>query len=297
MTGQTARRQALGNSVLLTLAALTAFAANSLLCRAALAPGQIDPASFTAIRVASGALLLGLLVGRGKGVMVWAPDWRMALVLFVYMVGFSWAYQSLTAATGALLLFGFVQLTMFAVMLIRSEPFPALAWPGVGLAVVGLVCLLLPGLQAPPLFSAVLMALAGIAWGAYSILGRGAARPLQLTAASFLACVPLSLLLLVWQWSDLHMTPTGLALAMASGALASGLGYVAWYAVLPSLGSGTAASVQLAVPVLTALAGAGLLGEALTSRVVVSAVLTLGGIALVLWAQHRRGAAGRVPNK
>jgi drug/metabolite transporter (DMT)-like permease len=274
----------------LTALAMIAFAANSLLCRAALASGVIDAASFTALRVISGAALLGLLL-------LWPPRRRlsfrapMALMLFVYMLGFSLAYESLTAATGALLLFGAVQLTMLGWAVRSGESFGWIRWTGVALALGGLVYLLLPGVSAPNPLGAALMIVAGLAWGIYSLLGRGSRDPLADTAGNFLLAVPLGLLAWVLVPAlggvTVHVTGAGILLAVASGALASGVGYVLWYAALPGLGAGRAATVQLSVPVLAGLGGAVLLSEPLTPRLLVAGVIVLGGITLAL----RRGKA------
>lgn len=269
----------------LTALAMIAFAANSLLCRAALASGAIDAASFTALRVVSGAVLLGLLL-------LWPPRRRlsfrasMALMLFVYMLGFSLAYESLTAATGALLLFGAVQLTMLGWALRSGEVFGWIRWTGMGLALGGLIYLLQPGVSAPDPLGAALMIVAGLAWGIYSLLGRGSRDPLADTAGNFLLAVPLGLLawvlLPILGGMTVHVTGAGILLAVASGALASGIGYVLWYAALPGLGAGRAATVQLSVPVLAGLGGVVLLSEPLSPRLLVAGVIVLGGIALAL---------------
>ncbi len=272
----------------LTILAMIAFAANSLLCRAALASGAIDAASFTLVRVVSGAVLLALLL-------LWPPRRRlsfrlpMALMLFIYMLGFSLAYESLSAASGALLLFGAVQLTMLGWALRSGERFDGLRWLGMALAFGGLVYLLLPGVSAPDPLGAALMVLAGLAWGIYSLLGRGTRDPLADTAGNFLLAVPLAAL--AWLGvpalggAPIHVTAPGITLALASGALASGVGYVLWYAALPGLGAGRAATVQLSVPVLAGLGGVILLSEPLSTRLLLSGVVVLGGIALAL----RRG--------
>lgn len=268
-------------AALLTALALLAFAGNSLLCRLALRAGAIDPASFTSVRLASGALVLALLVrARGGAPATTAPAWRSALALALYAVPFSFAYVSLPASTGALLLFGAVQVTMLATTLQAGHrPHPR-QWLGATLALGGLVYLLLPGLTAPPSGGAALMLVAGTAWGAYSILGRGTADPLTATATNFVRATPLALLASVVSAGAAHAEPRGLLLALASGAVASGLGYVIWYAALPHITSLTASLVQLAVPVLTAGAGVLVLGEALTARLVLAGMLVLGGIAL-----------------
>ncbi|MEJ2534396.1 MAG: DMT family transporter [Gammaproteobacteria bacterium] len=282
-----------GRGALLLAFALAAFAANSLLCRAALGSGLADPAGFTFVRMASGALTLALLaLPRWRSLRPCA-DLRMAACLFLYMAGFSFAYVDLDAGTGALLLFGAVQLTMFAAALAAGERLPGLGWAGLVLACAGLVVLLLPGATAPTPLGTVLMIGAGVAWGAYSLLGRGAGDPLSVTAVNFVIGVPPALVLLWVSSESLGMTTGGFALAGASGALASALGYAAWYAVLPSLTAGRAATVQLAVPVIAALGGVALLGEALTPRLALSSLATLGGIAMVLAVRHQPPGAAR----
>ncbi len=272
--------------VLLTLAALVAFAANSVLARLALRAGAIDPASYSAIRLATGALMLALIVaahGRRPGA---AGHWRGAALLALYAVPFSFAYVALTTGTGALILFGTVQVTMIGAGLLRGERPPAATWAGAALAAGGLVALVLPGLAAPPLGAAALMAVAGVAWGAYSLVGRGATEPLLATAGNFLRAAPLGLAVMaaaiLLAPATHRVTAMGAALATASGALASGLGYVAWYAALPGLSRTQAALTQPAVLVLAAAAGVVLLGEPLTLRLVLSGSAILAGIALVV---------------
>lgn len=273
-------------TAVLTLLALAAFAGNSLLARAALRDTQIDAASFTAIRLASGAAVLWLIV-RGRGGDARAGSWRSALALFAYAAAFSFAYLSLTAATGALLLFGAVQVTMIGVGLARGERLRPLQWTGFALAFGGLVGLLLPGLTAPPLAGALLMIAAGIAWGAYSLRGRSAAADATATTAgNFLRAAPMALLLALatLPWTRIDAPGTGYALA--SGALTSGLGYAVWYTALKGLRATTAATVQLSVPVLTALAGVLLLAEPLAPRLLLASAAVLGGIALVIAARR-----------
>ncbi len=277
--------------VLLTLAALVAFAANSVLARLALRAGAIDPASYSAIRLATGALMLALIVaahGRRPGA---AGHWRGAALLALYAVPFSFAYVALTTGTGALILFGTVQVTMIGAGLLRGERPPAATWAGAALAAGGLVALVLPGLAAPPLGAAALMAGAGVAGGAYSLVGRGATEPLLATAGNFLRAAPLGLAVMaaaiLLAPATHRVTAMGAALATASGALASGLGYVAWYAALPGLSRTQAALTQPAVLVLAAAAGVVLLGEPLTLRLVLSGSAILAGIAL--FVLPRRG--------
>jgi drug/metabolite transporter (DMT)-like permease len=267
---------------------MVAFAANSLLCRLALGQGLIDAASFASVRVVAGAVLLAALA--------W-PAWRKTglpradapaiLGLFAYLVLFAFAYISLSAGTGALILFGAVQVTMFAVALHSGERFRRFAWLGLALAVAGLIYLVAPGVTAPDPLGAVLMAGAGIAWGVYSLRGKGADMPLQATAANFVYCVPLCLAVSFLARGQWNLTPAGIGLAVASGAIASGLGYAVWYAALKGLSSGSAATVQLSVPVIAALGGVVLLAEPLTGRMVLSGTMVLGGIALVLWQQRK----------
>jgi drug/metabolite transporter (DMT)-like permease len=275
----------------LTAAAMIAFAANSLLCRLALQHGGIDAASFGAVRVVSGALALAAIVRlRGAGRPAAARDWWSAAMLFAYVAFFSFAYVSLPAGTGALVLFGAVQLTMFGVALRNGERFPPAGWIGLALAGAGLVYLVLPGVAAPPLPGTLLMALAGVAWGVYSLRGRGAADPLGATAVNFLCAAPLALALWLPFAGMAHADARGILLAVVSGALTSGVGYALWYAALRDLGAMRAATVQLSVPPLAALGAVLWLGEAITLRLVLASVAILGGIALVLM---QRGGQGR----
>jgi drug/metabolite transporter (DMT)-like permease len=269
---------------------MIAFAGNSLLCRLALREGLIDAASFTAFRVISGALLLGLVMlprwrARGRS----RPDWRATAMLFTYMVFFSFAYLSLSAATGALVLFGAVQFTMFISALRRGEDFSLVSWAGLILAVAGLVYLVSPGVTAPDPLGAGLMAAAGVAWGFYSLRGRHAVDPLEATATNFIYCVPLVLLGSVIFIEEFNASASGVALAAASGALASGVGYAIWYAALRGLTATAAATVQLSVPAIAAFGGVILLAEALTLRLLLASAATLGGVAIVL-AQRNAGA-------
>lgn len=278
--------------IFLTVLAMTAFAGNSLLCRLALGAGLIDAASFTMLRVSSGALMLGLIfIFRGRPLGTSTATWRSGAMLFVYMAFFSFAYLSLGAGMGALILFGAVQLTMFAYALKEGERYPPLSWFGLCLALGGLVYLVMPGLSAPDLQGALLMAVAGIAWGIYSLLGRGATDPLEATARNFVYSIPLCLLVSLIFWSDLHITGQGLILAIASGALASGCGYVIWYAILPHLGAARAATVQLCVPALAAFGGVILLSEDLGLRLILASIATLGGVALVLSNRAKKSPA------
>ena len=276
-------------TVLLTIAAMLAFATNSLLCRLALGNHLIDAASFTAVRVIAGAVTLGLIVlprwRRGDHA---RADWRAAAMLFVYMAFFSFAYLSLSAGTGALILFGAVQLTMFVVALRAGEHFPFGSWIGLTLAILGLVYLVSPGVTAPDPLGAVLMTIAGIAWGAYSLLGKVAIDPLAATANNFICSVPLVILSSLFFLSEFHSSPSGAALAVVSGAIASGLGYVIWYGAIRGLSATRAATVQLSVPVIASFGGVILLSEQLSPRLLLASAATLGGIAIVLSQRKRQ---------
>jgi len=268
---------------LLTLIAMIAFAANSLICRLALGEGLIDAASFTTVRAVSGALTLVLIALPGwKNRQRTAFNWKSASMLFVYLAFFSFAYLSLSAGTGALLLFGAVQLTMFTVALRAGERFPPWSWFGLTVAVLGIVYLVLPGVTAPDPLGAVLMAIAGIAWGLYSLSGKGVADPLASTANNFLLAVPLAVLVSLFFLEDMQVSSRGLLLAVLSGSVSSGLGYVIWFAALRGLAATRAATVQLSVPAIAAAGGLFVLSEPITLRLVIASVATLGGIAIVL---------------
>lgn len=272
-------------TLLLTALAMTAFAGNSLLCRIALKHTSLDAASFTSIRLLSGALVLWLVARRWRSAQSGAGSWLSALALFAYAAGFSFAYVSLPAATGALLLFGAVQATMIGYGLYKGERFGPLQIVGLALAFGGIVGLLLPGLSAPPLAGALLMLGAGVAWGVYSLRGKGAGDPTRVTAGNFLRAVPLALALslaMLMLKGGASLDAAGVGYAVASGALTSGLGYALWYAVLPALKATTAATVQLSVPVIAALGGIAFLGEAVTLRLALASAAILGGIALVV---------------
>lgn len=272
---------------LAALVALTmvAFAANSVLNRMALAGTSTGPAAFASMRLAAGAVVLGLLVLRQSGPArlraALAP--RNAAALAVYMVGFSFAYLSLNAGLGALLLFGGVQITMFAGSLIARETIPPRRWAGATLAFAGLVWLLWPtGAAAPSPVGAMLMLAAAVGWGIYSLLGRGARDPLAVTAGSFLIALIPALAVLVLAPGRIDLAGAGLAIL--SGGVTSGLGYALWYSLLPQLAASVAAVVQLTVPVIAALAGTLLLGETLTTRFVIAAALVIGGVAFAIMA-------------
>jgi drug/metabolite transporter (DMT)-like permease len=268
----------------LTSLAMLAFASNSVLCRVALKQTGIDAASFTAIRLVSGAVMLWLVVRFTRRTQSGSGNWLSAFALFAYAASFSFAYVSLPAATGALLLFGAVQATMIGHGLRAGERFTTGQLAGLVLALGGLVGLLLPGLSAPPLAGALLMMSAGVAWGIYSLRGKGAGDPTRVTAGNFLRAVPfaaaLSLLMLVY--GGTQVDAAGVWLAVLSGALASAIGYAIWYTALPALKATSAATVQLSVPVLATLGGILFLGEAMSPRLALASVAILGGIALVI---------------
>jgi drug/metabolite transporter (DMT)-like permease len=268
--------------IILTSLAMIAFAGNSLLCRAALKHTGIDAASFTTIRLISGALMLWLVVRVRSGTHSGSGNWLSAFALFVYAAGFSFAYVSLPAATGALLLFGAVQATMIVHGIWAGERMQKLQLLGLVLALAGLVGLLLPGLSAPPVIGSLLMLGAGVAWGIYSLRGRGEGDPTRVTAGNFLRAVPIAAALSVIMFDRTSLDSAGFWYAVASGALASGIGYAIWYTALPALKAAKAATVQLSVPVIAALGGIAFLGEPLTLRLVLSSVAILGGIALVI---------------
>ena len=265
----------------LTMLVMVAFAGNSLLCRLALKGTGIDPATFTAVRIVSAAVALAVITHARQRSSGGGGNWRSALALFAYAAAFSYAYVSLTAATGALLLFGAVQATMIGWGLLQGERMGPHQLGGLVLALAGLVGLLLPGLSSPPLVGSLLMLLAGMAWGVYSLRGKGAGDPTQATAGNFLrAVVPalvLGLLSLPWARWDLR----GVACAVASGAITSGIGYAVWYSVLPALRATNAAVVQLSVPGLAAFGGILFLSESLDTRLVLASVAVIGGIAIV----------------
>ncbi|MFN6963795.1 MAG: DMT family transporter [Pyrinomonadaceae bacterium] len=272
-----------------TAFALVAFAFNSILCRMALRPDEIDPAGFTAIRLASGAVTLGLLVyltSDNKGVLK-TGHWLSAIFLSAYAICFSFAYMGLNAGTGALILFGSVQLSMIGVAMIRGESPSGKEWLGLVVAAGGLVYLLWPGLTtSPPTTSAALMAAAGIAWGGYTLRGKGSSSPLADTAGNFIRTVPMAAVAAVVYLRDLHLTQRGVLLAVISGAIASGIGYTAWYAALKHHTATRAAILQLSVPLITAAGGVLLLSEAATTRLWISAALILGGIAVATLARR-----------
>lgn len=273
--------------LLLTAFAMLAFAGNSLLCRLALKTTAIDAVSFTGVRILSGALMLLALLHLRHGGGRTSGSWRGAAALFAYAAAFSYAYLQLDAGAGALLLFGAVQVSMVAWGLLCGERFNPVQLLGFLLALGGLIALLLPGASAPPLAGALLMLVSGVAWGSYSLLGRGIADPLAATTGNFLRAIVFAGLLALPFLADLRLDTAGLLYATLSGALTSGIGYAIWYSALPGLSAIQAASVQLSVPILASLSGALLLAEHISLRLLLVSVAVLGGIALILRGRAR----------
>lgn len=271
---------------------MLAFAGNSILCRAALDRTGIDPGSFTAIRLVSGAVMLWTLVQLRHRPRTPMGSWSSAAALFAYAVAFSFAYVRIPASTGALLLFAAVQTTMIGYGIRSGERFRPVQIAGLTLAVSGLIALLLPGLTAPPLPPALLMIGAGVAWGVYSLRGRDALDPTGVTAGNFACSIPMAAALVALMSRQLSWSGAGAIYAAASGAIASGLGYAAWYSVVPLLRATRAAVVQLSVPVIAALGGMAILGEPISIRFAVTSAAILGGIAMVTLERPRRGDSG-----
>lgn len=297
-------------SLLYTIFALVAFAFNSILCRLALRGDEADAAGFTAVRFASGAAMLVVIsfvstaYGSGRGPAGRADEsptgyrrwyrpesiygtWPSAFFLFAYAVCFSFAYLGLTAGTGALILFGAVQMTMIAAAIFKGERPTPVEWCGLAVAVGGLVYLVFPGLASPPPVSSTLMAAAGASWGVYTLRGRTGGDPLANTTGNFVRALPFVVLLALIYLPNLHLSARGVVLAVLSGAVASGVGYTVWYAALKHLTSTRAAILQLAVPVIAAVFGVVLLSEAAGLRLVIAAVLILGGIGLTIFGRKK----------
>lgn len=275
--------------VLLAAVAMVAFAANSVLVRLALTSSSTGPATFASIRVASGAFTLCVLAAfTGSGLAkIRRPDIVSAVALVLYLLPFTFAYVELSTGTGALILFACVQVTMLLAAVKRGERPSRWQWLGVVLAMLGMVYLVLPGVTSPSVFGAVWMAIAGIAWAIYSLRGAGASKPILTTARNFVWATPLVLMVTLLQSAPLSGTGVGIALAIASGALASGVGYAIWYAVLRQVSATNAAAMQLTVPALAAGFGTVFLGEPLSARLALSASVILAGVALVVLPMDR----------
>jgi len=283
------KQSALQTSLLTTLT-MIAFASNSVLNRLALGQNTIDATSYTTIRLISGAVMLFMIASlyRKNEQLILRGSWISAAFLFLYAITFSFAYLSLTAGTGALILFGSVQITMIIAALSSGERPHILEWIGLFLALGGLIYLVFPGLAAPSPLGSALMAIAGIAWGFYSIRGRGSNNPLAATAGNFVYAIPMILLIRLVSLSNIHVSTNGILLATLSGALASGMGYVIWYAALRGLTTIRAAIVQLSVPVIAAWSGVIFLAENISLRLLVAGVFILGGIALAVFSRVKK---------
>ena len=279
--------------VLLTTIAMLAFAANSVLARLALSDGDIDPLGYTGMRIVSGAAVLAALVffRTPRGMRTGMGSWPSAFALLLYAGAFSVAYVLVGAGPGALILFASVQMGMLAWAVFKGDRPGILEWLGIAIAFAALVYLVSPGMVAPPLPGAMLMIVAGLSWAAYSLLGRGSQSPLRDTAGNFIRCLPVGIILIVIGMLDFRPSTKGVAYAVASGAIASGLGYTIWYSVLPQLSRIRAALVQLTVPSIAAFGGVIFISEILTTRLVIATVGIVGGVALALLAAQRGRAA------
>lgn len=287
----------MSGSLVLTILAVMAFAGNSVLCRLALGEGAIDAASFTTIRFASGAVAL-LLVSKPSREQAWRGargDWRAAAILVIYAVPFAFAYVTLDAGTGALILFGTVQVTMLGAAALSGERPAPLQWLGLIAALGGLVHLVAPGLSAPSPAGSALMAVSGMAWGLYSLHGRHAGDPIRSNAANFVRALPALLATSLISWPSLSLSTRGVVLAVMAGAVTTGLGYVVWYRALRDLTATRASVVQLSVPLLAALGGVALMGESVSWRLLVSSALILGGVALAVAGPGSRAASAISP--
>jgi len=270
---------------ILTAFTLIAFAANSLLCRTALGGELIDPISFTTIRLVSGALVLApisRLTNKNKEPQKTKGSWGSGFALFSYAASFSLAYMTLSTGMGALILFGSVQITMIGWALKSGEKLGFVKWVGSVTAVGGLIYLVQPGISSPDPVGALLMCISGIAWGAYSIRGRNASEPVAMTAANFLRSTPLTLIASAFAFSSVCLAPSGIILALLSGTVTSGLGYVLWYQALKNLTTSQASVVQLLVPVLAAFGGVVFLSEQISLRLVTASALILGGVTMAV---------------
>jgi drug/metabolite transporter (DMT)-like permease len=267
----------------LTVLALLAFAGNSVLCRLALNDDVIDAASFTSIRLFSGIifLLFIVLIKTKKRINIKDGSWLSSFLLFLYAITFSYAYISLDTGTGALILFGSVQITMIVFSLIKGRRFLLVEWLGLFFAIVGLVLFLLPGASAPPFSGFALMAIAGLSWGFYTLVGKNSQKPLIDTTNNFLRTLPFIVLISLFSFDSIHLSNQGIMLAIVSGAITSGLGYAIWYSALAGLTVTQAAVVQLTVPIIAAFGGILFSHEIITARLITSSVLVLGGVLVV----------------
>ena len=275
-------------TIAFTVFALVAFAANSVLCRLALGEETIDASSFTAIRLLSGAIVLLVILqfSGNKNNSSTKGSWLATIMLFVYAASFSFAYITLDTGTGALILFGAVQITMILLSLICGNKLHVTEWVGVTIAFIGFVYLVLPGVSTPSVIGFSLMTIAGVAWGIYTLKGRGSVNPLTDTAYNFARSIPLVIVLAVMSYQTAHISSKGILLAILSGGIASGIGYTIWYFALGGLSTSQAAVVQLSVPVIAALGGVIFVSEKISLRLTLSALLILGGILLVVLGKY-----------
>ena len=271
----------------LVVLSMISFSANSILCRLALSSYLIDPASFTLVRLTSGAITLFALHYLSSKELRSGGSWREAFILFIYVASFSLAYTNISASNGALILFGTVQITMVLSGLLRGERLYWTQWIGFIIALIGLVCLLSPGITAPSLISSLFMIVAGVAWGNYSVFGRGSVNPIQDTAGNFILSIPFAVIFYIFSiTNNSQLINLGTIYAFLSGVIASGLGYAMWYAALPHLSTFQSASVQLCVPIITALAGSLFMDEMLSTRLLLTSVMILGGVGMVISKKH-----------
>ncbi len=277
-------------TILITAFALTAFAGNSILCRLALGDATIDAASFTSIRLLSGIIVLFIILqltqGKKENLERTKGSWKAGLMLFIYAIGFSYAYISLETGTGALILFASVQITMIGLSIIKGNKLFLIEWVGIAIAFAGFTYLMLPGVAAPSFYGFVFMTAAGMAWGVYTLAGKGSKNPLADTAHNFFKTLPLVVVLVLATFLKSHLSSEGIILAILSGGLTSGIGYTIWYMALGGLSPIQAAILQLLVPVIAAAGGILFSAEVLSLRLVMSAMLILGGILIVILGKH-----------
>ncbi|MFT5116904.1 MAG: drug/metabolite transporter (DMT)-like permease [Kiritimatiellia bacterium] len=275
-------------TIVFTLLALIAFAANSVLCRLALASGAIDASSFSIVRLLSGTMVLLILIGFSRGTTEPSAkgSWSASFMLFFYVITFSYAYISLDTGTGALILFGSVQITMILLSLLSGTRLHPSEWLGVFVTFTGFIYLVLPSVTTPSVIGFLLMAVAGVAWGIYTLKGRGSKSPLMDTAYNFLRTIPFVALLAIVTMNDLRYSPEGIVLALLSGGITSAIGYAIWYVALAGLSSTQAAVFQLSVPIIASVGGVIFMSENITSRLIISAAMVLGGILIVVFGQY-----------
>jgi len=275
-------------TIFLTGLALIAFAANSVLCRLALKNEAIDPSSFTVIRLLSGAFVLLIILGitRNTSRLSSTGSWTASVMLFLYAVTFSYAYVSLDTATGALILFGSVQITMILRSLISGSRLHITEWTGVVISFAGFIYLILPGISTPSIIGFILMTIAGIAWGIYTWKGLGSKSPLMDTTYNFLRTIPFVALLAIVTMNNINYSAEGIILALLAGGVTSGIGYTIWYVALDGLSSTQAAVLQLSVPVIAAFGGVIFVSETITYRLIISTAMVLGGILMVVLGKY-----------